>query len=206
MGSSSYGDPLLLCVVGSHPSLCHDVPSNLDRIAMFLAFTVYCMAARTVWRKRKELPGFLNPLNEDPFRNMVTTEINIVSQPREHFSPISTRAEDDIAILQPTSRGGEYNPYSVDVEVGPQESQRRPSMPSELMRLRSLTRTAAVNEMNAEAWLYARTSFLFFLALLITWVSLMIELLLHLAKSITRYRLASIAAMLLPIPRRSILA
>ena len=206
MGSSPHGDPLLLCVVGSNPSFFRDMLSNLARIALLLAFTVYCMAARTVWRKRKELPGFLNPLNEDPFRNMVTTEINIVSQPREHLSPISTRAEDDIAILQPTGPGGEYSPYSVDVEVGPQESSGRPSMPSELMRLRSLTRTAAVNEMNPEAWLYARTSFLFFLALLITWVSLMIQILLHLAKSIFRCRLASIGAMLLPIPMMSILA
>ncbi len=118
------------------------------------------MAARTVWQKRKELPGFLKFLNEDPFSNTVTTEIDIVSCPRDNLSPAS-RIE----------TGEDYNPYSVDVKVGPQRNSRRPSMPTELMRIRSLTRTVAVNEINSEAWLYARTSFLFFLALLVTWVN-----------------------------------
>jgi len=138
----------------------HHTSANECRIAIFLAFAVYCMAARTVWQKRKELPGFLNPLNEDPFSNTVTTEIDIVSCPRDNLSPAS-RIE----------TGEDYNPYSVDVKVGPQRNNRRPSMPTELMRIRSLTRTVAVNEINSEAWLYARTSFLFFLALLVTWVN-----------------------------------
>ena len=150
--------------------LIYDTSADERRIAIILAFTVYCMAARTVWRKREELPGFLNPLNEDPFNNTVTTEINVVSCPRQDLSPVSAHAEDEIPGISHPAPGDDYNPYSVAVEVGPQEN-RRPSLPTDLMRLRSLTRTVAVNEMNAEAWLYARTSFLFFLALLITWVS-----------------------------------
>lgn len=138
-------------------------------IAIFLAFAVYCMAARTVWRKRKELPGFLNPLNEDPFKNTITTEIDIVSCPRENISP-ALRLEDDPRSFPLHYPGENYDPYSVDVKVGEQDNKRRPSMPTELMRIRSLTRTAAENEINGEAWLYARTSFLFFLALLVTWV------------------------------------
>ena len=113
----------------------------------------------------------MNPLNEDPFKNMVTTEINIVSCPRQDFSPTSAHDENGIPGLWPNIHCEGYDPYSVDVQVGPLENNRRPSMPTELMKIRDLTRTVAVNEMNAEAWLYARTSFLFFLALLITWVS-----------------------------------
>lgn len=169
MGSSSNGNAVLLRMV--RLGIPSPLPSdNICRIAIFLALTVYCMAVRTVWQKRKELPGFLNPLNEDPFKNTVTTEIDIVSCPRRDLSPSSTRDEEEIPGLGLSSPGEDYDPYSVDVKAGPQENKRRPSMPTELMRIRSLTRTAAVNEMNAEAWLYARTSFLFFLALIITWV------------------------------------
>lgn len=142
-------------------------------VAIIFAFIVYCMAGRTVWRKRKELPGFLNPLNEDPFKNMVSTytEIEIVSRPRRPSSPFSPLPDNALRGVPTPSSDDDYGPYTIKVEAGKQASSpRRPSMPGNLTRLRSLTRTAALNEMNAEAWLYARTSFLFFLALLITWV------------------------------------
>lgn len=144
-----------------------------NRVAIFLAFTVYCMAARTVWRKRKELPGFLNPLNEDPFKNTITREIEIevVSEPRANVSPTTTRVDEEIPGAGPISSEENYDRYLVDVKADPQSGNRRPSMPTELQRIRTLTRTAATNEMNGDAWLYARTSFLFFLALLIVWVS-----------------------------------
>lgn len=172
----------------------HHTSANERRIAIFLAFVVYCMAARTVWQKRKELPGFLNPLNEDPFSNTVTTEIDIVSCPRDNLSPAS-RIE----------TGEDYNPYSVDVKVGPQRKNSRPSMPTELMRIRSLTRTVAVNEINnPEAWLYARTSFLFFLALLVTWVNpLNWVISIKLILTVSRSHQASIAAMRLLTRMRS---
>ena len=167
------------------------------------------MSGKVLWQKRKELPGFLNPLNENPFQNTVTTEIIITSRPRlqRGLSDTSTRSVtatsqrqlergfsdsskpsvltkphptrgfsdsskhsanfDRVADTHPDD--DDFDPYSVNIEVGENEERRRPSMP-DLMRIRTLTRTAAVNEMNAEAWLYARTSFLFFLALLITWV------------------------------------
>ena len=167
------------------------------------------MAGKVLWRKRKELPGFLNPLNECPFQNTITTEIIVTSRPRPQrglsdnsktsatitspprpyrgysdgsrppvltkphrtrgFSDSSDRSETPDKIADSNVDDDDFNPYSVNVEVGKNGNQRRPSLP-DLMKIRTLTRTAAVNEMNAEAWLYARTSFLFFLALLITWV------------------------------------
>ena len=167
------------------------------------------MAGKVLWRKRKELPGFLNPLNECPFKNTVTTEIIVTSRPRPQRG-LSDTSKNSITVTSPPrlyrgfsdsskppgltksyrTRGfsdgshgsakldkiadsniddDDYDPYSVKIEVGKNEVQRRPSLP-DIMKIRTLTRTAAVNEMNAEAWLYARTSFLFFLALLITWV------------------------------------
>ena len=167
------------------------------------------MAGKVLWRKRKELPGFLNPLNECPFQNTITTEIMVTSRPRpqrglsDHsktsatitspphlyrgfsdgsrppvltephrtrgLSASSHRSEKPDKIADSNIDDDDFDRYSVNIEVGKNEDQRRPSLP-DLMRIRTLTRTAAVNEMNAEAWLYARTSFLFFLALLITWV------------------------------------
>lgn len=193
---------------------------------MVLAFSIYCMAGKVLWQKRKELPGFLNPLNENPFNNIITTEITVTSRPRPQrglsdtakpgtpqpgFQKAFSDGSNPSLTEKPQSRflGGfantskpsvltkprpmrgfsesskqplhfdriadsnpdddDFDPYSVNIAVGENEIRGRPSMP-DLMRIRALTRTAAVNEMNPEAWLYARTSFLFFLALLITWV------------------------------------
>ena len=62
-----------------------------------------------------------------------------------------------------------FDPYSVNVEVGEQE--RRPSTrPEPFNVVRTWTRNAALQETNPEAWLYARVAFLFFCALLISWV------------------------------------
>ena len=129
------------------------------------------MAGRVLWQKRKELPGFLNPLNDNPFSNIITTEIQVTSQPRlqRGLSDVSKPSVNFDRAGDVNQDDDDMHAYSVNIEVGPTEDHRRPSMP-DLMRIRTLTRAAAVNEMNAEAWLYARTSFLFFLALLITWV------------------------------------
>lgn len=136
-----------------------------------LAFAIYCMAGKVIWQKRKELEGFLNPLNENPFKSTITTEIHVTSQPRlqRGLSDISKPSINFDRNADANLEDNDFDPYSVNIEVGPVEDHRRSSMP-DLMRIRTLTRTAAVNDMNAEAWLYARTSFLFFLALLITWV------------------------------------
>ena len=64
-----------------------------------------------------------------------------------------------------------FDPYTVNIQVGPQdeESACRSSRPEKL-RLGNLTRNAALKETNADAWLYARVAFLFFCALLVSWI------------------------------------
>ena len=64
-------------------------------------------------------------------------------------------------------RGDAVDPYNVNIEAG--KIDRRPSRP-ELYRVRTFTREAALRETNADAWLYARVAFLFFLGLLISWI------------------------------------
>jgi hypothetical protein len=116
------------------------------------------MAAKVIWDKRAHLDGFLNPLNENPFTNTVTTEIEITHEER----PI---VKED---MHPSfsDNSGEVDPYSVQVQVNPGHQRPLPAA----LRMRTLTRDAATRETNAEAWLYARVAFLFFVALLITWV------------------------------------
>jgi hypothetical protein len=121
------------------------------------------MAAKVIWNKRQHLDGFLNPLNENPFVNTITTDIEITTDERPIMKEThaSNRIEDTITDID--------NPYSVQIRV----DQRKDSRPlSAALRMRSITRGVAEMESNAEAWLYARVAFLFFIALLITWVSL----------------------------------
>ncbi|KAL1966304.1 hypothetical protein VTN77DRAFT_4657 [Rasamsonia byssochlamydoides] len=126
-------------------------------IAIVVAFTVYGKAAKVIWDKRQHLDGFWNPLNENPFVNTITTEIEITHEERPIVKDSATQAvSDPLADVD----------YSVEVRV---ETQRQRPLPAAL-RMRSITRNVAERATNAEAWLYARVAFLFFVALLITWI------------------------------------
>lgn len=144
--------------------------TNHIRVAVILAVIIYGMAAKTIWDKREHLDGFLNPLNENPFVNTITTEIEITTEER---SIVNNGKEDETNVgvrgVERSTDRGVGNQYSVDIHVDERAQAARP-MPAAL-RMRSLTREVAKNETNAEAWLYARVAFLFFIALLITWVS-----------------------------------
>lgn len=129
------------------------------RVAILFAFVVYGMAGKVIWDKRQHLDGFLNPLNENPFVNTITTEIEVTTDER----PIVK----DASGQQGFESYPDVDPYHVEIRVDPQR-QSRP-LPAAL-RMRSITRNVAERETNAEAWLYARVAFLFFIALLITWV------------------------------------
>ena len=123
------------------------------------------MAGRTIYAKRKHLQGFLNPFNENPFTNTVTTEIEITHEARR--KSISALPEQGV---QGFDTKPDFDPYSVNIEVAPLDKQSTP-LPN-LLNVRNITRDVATQEANAEAWLYARVAFLFFVVLLIVWVSL----------------------------------
>ena len=109
-------------------------------------------------------------MNENPFINTVTTEVTITTEER----PIVENSKydhDTVRTIEESATPGVDNPYSVNIHVSQQTDIIRP-LPSAL-RMRSLTRQIAKHETNAEAWLYARVAFLFFMALLITWVCLL---------------------------------
>ncbi|KAL8662029.1 MAG: hypothetical protein Q9202_005083 [Teloschistes flavicans] len=138
-------------------------------VAVLIAIVIYIMAGRYVWRKRDALDGFLNPFNEDPFnRNVVmTTEVTISSQERK---PSQTHCE--VREIDRSHEDGNYDAYSVNIEIGQLQRPERPQRPTRpaLFNLPSFTRAVALSEENVDAFLYARVAFLFFIALLITWV------------------------------------
>lgn len=125
------------------------------------------MAGRYVWRKRDALDGFLNPFNEDPFASVtMTTEVTITSQERPPVPHFEARE------IENSHVDGTYDAYSVNIEIGqpqPAEQPGRPSRPT-IFRIPSVTRAVALSQDNVESFLYARVAFLFFIALIITWV------------------------------------
>ena len=150
-------------------------------VAIFFAFCIYCLAFIKVWHNRHELSGLFNPFNEDPFAGTITTDIEIVRTSRYPSSTSDSKPSDDrcdpeagqLPIPGVDNKGTQngFDPYSVNVEADPQDADTngRPTRP-EVFHVRSMTRNHALSKTNPDAWLYARAAFLFFCALLISWV------------------------------------
>ena len=115
------------------------------------------MAGRVIYKKRKHLDGFLNPLKENPF-NLVITEVEIIREERS---------------MEQTSKGclvpdNGFQEYSVDVNAHNPNRYDQPLRA--ILQMRSLSKQVAENETNVEAWLYARSAFLYYIACFIIWV------------------------------------
>ncbi|KAL8791233.1 MAG: hypothetical protein Q9213_000190 [Squamulea squamosa] len=168
------------------PPLCQlwhsfsSIPEDAGRsmvkrwVAILFAFGIYIKAGRVIYKRRDKLKGFLNPLNENPFTTgVVTTEIDVTIVPADQLSPASGHHGnpfDKVYNGIPGVEEGRPDPYTVNVGVGENEHNKRPSKP-ELLRVRSITREEAIKENpNPGAWLYARVAFLFFLSMLIIWI------------------------------------
>lgn len=150
--------------------------TSQTRVALLFAMIIYSMAFRKVWKNRHQLQGLFNPFNENPFEGIVTTEVDVTTYARRDSSPTpnnNTNNKEDVEIAipgtEPANTGG-FDPYTVNVEVGQDQQRQRQPSATDLFHVRSLTRNAALSEANSEAWLYARVAFLFFCALLISWV------------------------------------
>ena len=135
------------------------------RLALLLSLIVYIMAARVIYKKRHELEGFLNPWNESPFANMITTEIKVTTEDKTTLTGSHRSDQEGQPVGLEIESEANDGAYSVNIEVGRNPSQG--AIPAAL-NIRSVTRDVAANEANAEAWLYARVAFLFFFALALT--------------------------------------
>ena len=155
-----------------------------------VSFTIYILAGIDIYKKGGQLRFFKHQNFEDmvmpadPFTNTKTTDIEISTElthfPNAHGPPSSlskSRTTDGSSL--PTAG---YEPYTVRIERGPtnHQQQQMPSAPSTSSVPHQPANGNGVLEANAAAKAYTKCAMLFFLSLLITWVSSLASLLPHL--------------------------
>ena len=150
--------------------------------AIITSFCIYLMAGREIFAKRKQLRAFRNrptdlaPI-ENPFTDFKTTEVQITRE------PIVTPGPDMPQNILCTDNGftpghstispfAEYDQYSIS--IGPAPTAPRRNIPPTASSKNAMQRRAnrATMEANAAAWGYTKVALLFFISLLVTWVSL----------------------------------
>ena len=165
-----------------------------SRHSIVIAFSIYVLAGREIFKKRKQLRAFSNPAHpiavevENPDPTYKTTESYITSELATTFSPSQNLSD---ACLSPEDNKGRistttrpipsrspsvaskgYEPYSVEIHSAPLSP--RFGVPPTPTRGASMTHTRnnrAAMEANTAAWGYTKVALLFFISLLVTWVS-----------------------------------
>ena len=181
-----YGDATLWCWI--------DINWVVLRIALVYApawfcilasFCIYVLAGREIFSKRQELrafsapPGHFAPI-ENPFTDFKTTEIKITSElatlraphpemPNVHFS-----SENDKVLSQNErpSAGKDYTPYSATIVSDPMSAESEAVPPPTPKPTPQQRNNRAALQANTAAWGYTKVALLFFISLLVTWVSM----------------------------------
>ncbi|KAH0544605.1 hypothetical protein FGG08_001254 [Glutinoglossum americanum] len=134
----------------------------LHRVVVMFTVFIYVLAGVEIYQKRRQLRKFQHPgpleIVENPFVSTKTTKIEVTSEPagsRNQSEASLKQAHEGIRVLP--SRA--YMEYSITIESGANA----PKSPR-------IERPRTALDANTAAWGYTRIAFLFFLALLITWV------------------------------------
>ena len=136
------------------------------------AFTIYVSAGREIFKKRRQLRSFNNIDDDLSFSAVKTTDVQVTSElvslPRENAGPASN---------DPSAKG--YEAYSVNIAASMPMSPRHPMNPRSDRPV--MIHGSSVNSMhirhriaieaNTAAWGYTKVALLFFISLLVTWVS-----------------------------------
>ncbi|KAL9098730.1 MAG: hypothetical protein Q9163_005660, partial [Psora crenata] len=143
-------------------------------ICIIIAFSIYLMSGREIFKKRQELRAFNGSSHEDPWANIKTTQIAVTTEVGNLLplatvtNPFSPKAElSGQWSQQPSTSTKPYEQYTVNIDSPP--ISRRPPMPRSATSVQYKKNRAAV-EANRAAWGYTKVSILFFLSLLVTWV------------------------------------
>ena len=141
------------------------------RICIISAFTLYAMAGRELFIKRQELRTFNTPANLNPFDSFKTTDVLVTSE----LAPIEGMAGTCIPpgemnhSQRSTVSGKNYAQYSINITSTPMTQ--RPSAPhTSIVSIQNQKNRAAI-EANRAIWGYTKVALLFFVSLLVTWVS-----------------------------------
>ena len=130
------------------------------------------MAGRELFTKRQELRAFNTLSNLNPFDSFKTTDVLVTSElatletTREICNPLDARN----CSQRSTVSGKNYEQYSVNIMSSPMTP--RPSGPhtNNIVSIQNRKNRAAM-EANRAAWGYTKVAILFFVSLLVTWVS-----------------------------------
>ncbi len=139
---------------------------HLYRISIISAFTIYVISGRELFKKRRELRHFNDIRKADSYK---TTDVKITSELAHFVVPIGELADAYIPrngrqSTRTTASGKNYEQYSVNIASGPAKYRR-----SRMSAQRNKNNAAL--EANRAAWGYTKVALLFFVSLLITWVS-----------------------------------
>ena len=144
-----------------------------------ISFCIYAIAGREIFAKRKQLRAFSNPSRpvpvriENPFTSFKTTEIHVTSELATFQSPNMSNVLflPDNRHLDVDDKG--YNQYSVTIgsePMGPRSELQPPMTPRAHSTIAQRNNRAAM-EANSAAFGYTKVALLFFVSLLVTWVS-----------------------------------
>ena len=133
-----------------------------------MALGIYCIALAKAWRNRRALAGLFNPLNENPFGAVVTTDVEIVSSAVHEIENEDRHALAGTHKASSSASQMELSYYSAKVQAE-DKARARQNLRPHILRVGTFTRNAALGENNAEAWLFARVAFLFFVVMMLCW-------------------------------------
>lgn len=153
---------------------------------ILVSSSIYLLAGREIFTKRQQLRAFLNPAApsilpvppmENPFTGFSSTEIRVTSELTTIYSPAAEEetmgyfnarngsVQKGVTSGQHDSHGKVVSPYSI--EIG-QANMSPMAGPRGSLQQR---KNRAAMEANAAAWGYTRVALLFFVSMLVTWVS-----------------------------------
>lgn len=144
---------------------------------------IYACAGVVIYQKKKRLrdaDGSIDSSLEignpfDPSSFSKVTEVQVTRQTASPQERVHNLAHDSVGVLFQKPLKPPYSPYLVTVEAGGDfgKLSGKSQKPAQVDQLDlSPQRNAIFTEANSAAWTYTKYASLFFVALLITWVSL----------------------------------
>lgn len=159
-------------------------------LIIILTLVIYVRAGKVIYQKRRQLRDFNDSIDSNfeignPFEPSSFTkvrEIQVTTESAIAATKIPNLARDSIGSrLQRPFKAVPYSPYSVSVEAGGAfEKLSGPTTTLKSIKNELLDSApqlhAMVAEANSAAWAYTKYALLFFIALLVTWVSFLPQL------------------------------
>lgn len=133
------------------------------------------MAGREIFKKRKQLRAFNNFVGDTPqFIGYKTTDVQITSElaSQARVSAGSTLSPSNMPVVKPDSNNNHgYEPYTVNIASVPLSPWPRISHGTSAASVHTTRHNRTAMEANTAAWGYTKVALLFFISLLVTWVS-----------------------------------